>query len=225
MENLNTIKGSSILLVEDNEFNQQIASELLTDAGFKVDIAENGQKSIEMLDKRSYDIVLMDMQMPVMDGTTAGNGPGPRLMQPVVKNVILASADQVAIDAVAAKLMGFDPLEIKYIRLAHEQGLGVGDMREIEMVGDDVSGEDWGFKVGYCSHTFLAWLSWYGPTKVLQKLLFRTPLVVVPTLIGEVEQDYLYWPLKYKGVAAQWRMNTTWGQLFQRYQREGFLIS
>ena len=71
MENLNTIKGSSILLVEDNEFNQQIASELLTDAGFKVDVAENGQKSIEMLDKRSYDIVLMDMQMPVMDGTTA----------------------------------------------------------------------------------------------------------------------------------------------------------
>ncbi len=46
----------------------------------------------------------------VMDGTTAGNGPGPRLMEPIVKNVILASADQVAIDAVAAKLMGFDPL-------------------------------------------------------------------------------------------------------------------
>jgi two-component system sensor histidine kinase/response regulator len=71
IENLNTIKGSSILLVEDNEFNQQIACELLADAGFKVDVAENGQKSIEMLDKRAYDIVLMDMQMPVMDGTTA----------------------------------------------------------------------------------------------------------------------------------------------------------
>ncbi|MCX5818695.1 MAG: response regulator [Deltaproteobacteria bacterium] len=71
MENLNTIKGSSILLVEDNEFNQQIACELLADAGFKVDVAENGQKSIEMVNKRSYDIVLMDMQMPVMDGTTA----------------------------------------------------------------------------------------------------------------------------------------------------------
>jgi two-component system sensor histidine kinase/response regulator len=69
--NLAAIKGSSILLVEDNEFNQQIASELLTDAGFKVDVAENGQKSIEMLDKRAYDIVLMDMQMPVMDGVTA----------------------------------------------------------------------------------------------------------------------------------------------------------
>jgi two-component system sensor histidine kinase/response regulator len=70
-ENLNTIKGACILVAEDNEFNQQIATELLTDAGFKVDIAENGQKSIEMLDKRLYDIVLMDMQMPVMDGTTA----------------------------------------------------------------------------------------------------------------------------------------------------------
>ncbi len=51
----------------------------------------------------------------VMDGTFAGDGPGPRCMTPHVKNVILASADQVAIDAVAARLMGFDPL--KDIRL------------------------------------------------------------------------------------------------------------
>ncbi len=67
----------------------------------------------------------------VMDGTTAGNGPGPRTMFPVVKDYILASADQTAIDAVAAWMMGFDPLTIKYIRLAHEHGLGVGDMNEI----------------------------------------------------------------------------------------------
>ncbi len=159
----------------------------------------------------------------VMDGTTAGNGPGPRLMEPVVKNVILASADQVAIDAVAAKLMGFDPLSIKYIRLAHERGLGVGDVREIELVGDDVAGEDWGFKVGYSTHTFLAWLSWYGPTRVFQKFLFHTPFVVVPTFIGEAEQDYMYWPLKFKRVAEQWRTTTTWGRLFQEYQRSGCL--
>jgi len=159
----------------------------------------------------------------VMDGTTAGNGPGPRLMEPVVKNVILASADQVAIDAVAAKLMGFDPLSIKYIRLAHDQGLGVGDPREIELVGDDVSNENWGFKVGYSTHTFLAWLSWYGPTRVLQKLLFRSPIVVIPTFIGEVEQDYVYWPLKFRSVAEYWRAHTTWGQLFQKYQQEGVL--
>ena len=58
----------------------------------------------------------------IMDGTTAGNGPGPRTMYPVVKNVMLASADQVAIDAVAAKMMGFDPMSLEYIRLAHEDG-------------------------------------------------------------------------------------------------------
>jgi two-component system sensor histidine kinase/response regulator len=71
MINLEAIRSSSILLVEDNEFNQQIAVELLTDAGFRVEVAENGRESIEMLDKNAYDIVLMDMQMPVMDGTTA----------------------------------------------------------------------------------------------------------------------------------------------------------
>lgn len=160
-----------------------------------------------------------------MDGTTAGNGPGPRLMEPVVKNVILASADQVAVDAVAAKLMGFDPLSIKYIALAQEHGLGIGDPRDIEIVGDDIANENWGFKVGYSTHTFLAWLSWYGPTRVFQKLIFRSPFVIVPTMIGEAEQDYMYWPLKFKGVAEHWRQTTTWGKLFQRYQAEGHLAS
>jgi uncharacterized protein (DUF362 family) len=161
--------------------------------------------------------------LAVMDGTTAGTGAGPRMIQPVIKNVMLASSDQVAIDAVAAKLMGFDPLSIRYIRLAHEQGLGCGDPREIEVVGDDIAGQSWGFKVGRNSHSFLAWLAWYGPTRVFQKLIMRTPLVVVPTFIGEVEQDYLYWPLKYRRLAQQWMRETTWGQLFQRYQREGCL--
>src|SRR3990172_8823154 len=72
----------------------------------------------------------------VMDGTFAGDGPGPRCMIPHVKNIILASRDQVAIDAVAAKLMGMDPLSIKCIRLAHDLGLGCGDPRDIEIVGD-----------------------------------------------------------------------------------------
>lgn len=159
----------------------------------------------------------------VMDGTTAGDGAGPRMVRPVAKNVILASADPVAIDAVAARLMGFDPLKIDYIRLAHEQGLGCGDPRHIELVGDDVTGENWHFHVGHNSHSFLAWLAWYGPTRVFQKLLFRTPLAAIPTLIGEIEQDYLYWPLKYKVIAAEWRRSTEWGALFERYQQEGCL--
>ncbi len=163
--------------------------------------------------------------LAVMDGTTAGNGAGPRMIQPTIKNVILASTDQVAIDAVAAKLMGFDPLSIKYIRLAHDQGLGVGDPSAINLVGDDVSGENWGFKIGHNSHSFLAWLAWYGPTKALQKVVLRTPIVAVPTFIGEVEQDYMYWPLKYRAVARHWRETTEWGHLFEQYQQQGALVA
>jgi uncharacterized protein (DUF362 family) len=159
----------------------------------------------------------------IMDGTTAGNGEGPRLMRPEIKNILLASEDQVAIDAVAAKLMGFDPLSIKYIRLAQEHGLGMGDVRQIEMVGDDISEEKWGFKIGKNSHTFLAWLAWYGPTRFLQKLILRTPLVNIPIAIANAEQDYYYWPFKYKRIAKEWRENTTWGNLFQEYQRRGVL--
>src|SRR4030095_14573622 len=68
----------------------------------------------------------------IMDGTTAGDGPGPRTMRPVVKNIILASDDQVAIDAVAARMMGFDPMSLEYIAVAHEAGLGRGKPEEIE---------------------------------------------------------------------------------------------
>src|SRR3981081_3464203 len=82
----------------------------------------------------------------VMDGTFAGDGPGPRCMLPHTKNVLLASEDQVAIDAVAAKLMGFDPMQIKYIRMAHDLGLGCGDPREIEIAGDqEAAAENWHF--------------------------------------------------------------------------------
>jgi uncharacterized protein (DUF362 family) len=159
----------------------------------------------------------------VMDGTTAGNGSGPRMMQPVVKNVILASADQVAIDAVAARMMGFDPMGIRYIRLAHERGLGIGDVREIDLVGDDISNEHWGFHLDFNTHRILAWLAWYGPTRALQKLVLRTPLVKIPTFIGEFEQDFLYWPLKYRAIANRWMEETEWGKLFTRYRKAGYL--
>jgi uncharacterized protein (DUF362 family) len=160
----------------------------------------------------------------VMDGTTAGNGPGPRTMDPQVKNVILASADQVAIDAIAAKLMGMDPLSIGYIRLGHEQKLGIGDVREIEIVGDDISGENWHFSVGKSFHQFLGWLSWYGPTKALQKLILRTPLVIIPILVSTINHDYIHWPLIDRWKYLQWRRETPWGQLFDRYEKEGYMM-
>jgi hypothetical protein len=46
---------------------------------------------------------------------------------------------------------------------------------------------------------------------------------VIPTLIGEIEQDYLYWPLRYRRIAARWRRDTEWGRLFVRYREQGHL--
>jgi len=71
LEDMAAIKGARILLVEDNELNQEVAGEILRDAGFLVDIADNGQIAVAKVQQVSYDIVLMDMQMPVMDGVTA----------------------------------------------------------------------------------------------------------------------------------------------------------
>ena len=64
-------KGARLLLAEDNEINQLIAEELLTLAGFSVDIAENGTIAVDMVEKNNYDLVLMDIQMPETDGFSA----------------------------------------------------------------------------------------------------------------------------------------------------------
>jgi signal transduction histidine kinase/DNA-binding response OmpR family regulator len=68
---LQPVQGAHILLVEDNEINQQVASEILEQAGFFVDIANHGQEALDLLENQPYDCVLMDVQMPVMDGFTA----------------------------------------------------------------------------------------------------------------------------------------------------------
>lgn len=68
---LNAIRGARILLVEDNELNQQMVMELLSGCGIYIDIAENGQAAVDTVLKNSYDAVLMDIQMPVLDGLEA----------------------------------------------------------------------------------------------------------------------------------------------------------
>ena len=74
----------------------------------------------------------------VMDGTIAGDGAGPRTVEPRVANVLLASTDPVALDAVAARLTGLDPFGLRYLALAYALGLGCADTDAIEVVGDDV---------------------------------------------------------------------------------------
>src|ERR1700704_339 len=155
----------------------------------------------------------------IMDGTTAGNGPGPRTMIPVVKDYMLASADQVAIDAVAAKMMGFDPMTLEYIKVAHDDGLGVGDPRDIEIVGDDIRGESWGFYVGDNLASHAGDLLWFGPLKSIQKVFFHTPLVNAFIFASEAYHDYYRWPLKDRHTFETWKKETQWGRLFEAYGR------
>lgn len=152
-----------------------------------------------------------------MDGTTAGCGPGPRTMKPVITDYILASGDCVAIDAVAAKMMGFDPMSLEYIRTAHEAGLGCGDIKEIEVVGDDVSKVNLNFYVGDNLASVGGDLFWFGPLKAFQNLLFHTPLVYLFIYASFIYHDFIWYPLKGQKIVDKWQKETAWGQLFTKY--------
>ena len=157
----------------------------------------------------------------VMDGTTVGNGPGPRTMVPVRKDVMLASADQVAIDAVAAKLMGFDPLGIRYLALAGQRGLGVADTRDIELIGaSEIGEENWHFSVGDNLASRVGDLVWFGPLKRLQKLFFHTPLVYIFVAGSYVYHDYLWYPAFGRRQVRGFVRTSPWGALFERYLLE-----
>ena len=153
----------------------------------------------------------------VMDGTFAGDGPGPRAMRWHIKDRILASNDQVAIDAVAAKMMGFDPMSIRFIRLAHERGLGCGEVSEINVVGEDISQVNWQFTG--VENTFASRgqkLIYWGPLKPLENMLLRSPLVGLAFLASNLYHNG-YW-LKTKGRRRiKAAMETEWGKLFQSY--------
>jgi len=153
----------------------------------------------------------------VMDGTTAGDGPGPRTMRPQTKNLLLAGADQVAIDSVAARIMGFDPMGIGYIRLAHERGLGTGSPEDIVVVGDDVGRENWRFRVGDNLASRVGDICWFGPLKRFQNFLFRTPLVNLFVFGSECYHDWYRWPWKDRRVFERWLRESPWGALFGQY--------
>jgi hypothetical protein len=153
----------------------------------------------------------------VMDGTFAGDGPGPRCMVPHEKDILLASGDQVAIDAIAAKVMGFDPLKLDFIRLAHERGLGCGDPREIEVVGEDISDLD--FRFDGAGNTFASRgqkAIYWGPLKPVEKLLLRT--VITPwSYIASILYHDVFWYNLIGRQRVRRALQTKWGNLFLRY--------
>jgi uncharacterized protein (DUF362 family) len=75
----------------------------------------------------------------VVDGSISMDGAGPRLGTPVITNYLIAGADMVAVDAVGNKMMGYDPMDIPYVKIAHDEGLGMADLDQIEIAGIDRS--------------------------------------------------------------------------------------
>ncbi|MGH7724040.1 MAG: DUF362 domain-containing protein [Candidatus Eiseniibacteriota bacterium] len=153
----------------------------------------------------------------VMDGTVAGDGPGPRAMRPKIANLLLASRDMVAIDAIAAKLMGIDPMGLKFIRLAHESGLGVGNPSEIEILGDDVKGVNLQFSPHEDTLASRGQkLIYWGPLKPLEHFLLRTPIVPWAYAASRLYHDAYWYPFVGKPRVEK-ILESGWGKLFQSY--------
>jgi len=153
----------------------------------------------------------------VMDGTFSGDGPGPRAMRWHETDVLLASADQVAIDAVSARLQGFDPLSLPFIRLAHEKDMGIGDPQQIEILGEpELAQSNWGFVQEDTFASRGQKLIYHGWLHAFEKPLLRSPLVPWAYFASNFYHNVYWYPfIGRKRVQAA--LETKWGRLFQSY--------
>jgi hypothetical protein len=146
----------------------------------------------------------------LIDGTTAALGAGPYRLRPQVRNLLLASTDPIALDAVAARLLGRDPLrDVPYLRIAQERGLGVADLARIELVGDQAA---------------LA-----TPAPLAERLrpglaarLARTPFANLAFATESLWYERLLWALRDRDLFESWLLHSPWGRLFGEYQRNAY---
>ena len=174
------------------------------------------------------DLLLMERQLhpatfAVMDGTVCGDGAGPRTMVPFLGHRILASSDSVAIDAISAQMMGFDPMEIPFLRMAHERGLGVADPDNIEIVGDDIKGVSYGFT---SKRSFVIWgdqMLRLGFLRSLERLLLHSPLMVWAPFASNVYHDWLWYPTIGRKRIRNFD-RTGWGRLRHKRYKSGRIV-
>ena len=152
----------------------------------------------------------------VTDGTFAGSGSGPRAMSWHEKNIIIAGADQVAVDAVSAHMMGFDPMNIPFIRIADESGLGCGEITKIDILGEDVKNTNWHFNVGNTFASKGQKLIYWGPLKPLEKMLLRSWVTPLAYMASNLYHNQ-YWLNIIGRKRIKKAMKTKWGELFNKY--------
>ena len=154
--------------------------------------------------------------LAVMDGAVAGDGAGPRTMTPRVMDVVLASSDMVAIDATAARLMGFDPMTIPYLRMAHERGLGVAEARDIEIAGESLESLAQRFST---KRSFVIWgdqMLRKGPLRPFKRLALHSPLMVWAPFASWAFHDLLWYPTIGRRHIRDFE-RTGWGKLWASY--------
>ncbi len=185
------------LLTKRRHFSHQYMSEVLVD--------------LLIIQKQIHPQILS-----VVDGTVCGDGAGPRTMIPRIKNYLLAGYDQVAVDTVVARMLGFEPLELPAIKMAHDEGLGCGDFDQIEIIGEDISNINWNFKV---KRSIIIWgdqMVRKGPLQFLYPL-FRSELFFLgPTYASMIYHDMLWYPLIGRQRIKKF-YQTEWGKMFKEY--------
>ena len=133
------------------------------------------------------------------------------------KDILLASADQVAIDAVSAKLQGFDPMDLRFIRLAHEHGMGIGKPSEIKIIGYDINQEaPWGFKREDTFASTGQHMIYHGPLKPFEKILLQSPLVPWAYFASNFYHNVYWYPFVGRKRVEE-ALKTDWGQVFKKY--------
>ena len=187
------------LLTKRRHFSHQYMSEVLVD--------------LLVVQKQIHPNILA-----IVDGTVCGDGAGPRTMIPRIKNYIIAGYDQVAVDTVVAKILGFDPLKLPAIKLAHDEGIGCGDFKQIDIVGEDISQTNWNFRV---KRSIVIWgdqmvrkgaLSFINPL-LKNEIFFRGPI-----LASLVFHDMIWYPTIGKRRIKSF-MKTEWGKIFNSYPK------
>lgn len=152
----------------------------------------------------------------MMDGTVVGKGSGPRAMQWEIKNYLLASSDLVSLDATAAQMMGFNPLEIDYLRIAQDKHLGIADPTKIKVEGADISQVNWHYKRADTAASLGQKLIYKHSPLWLEKLLLQSPIVPWSYFASNFYHDFYWW-----NIWGQKRVNeflkTDWGNLFKNY--------
>jgi hypothetical protein len=185
------------LLTKRRHFSHQFISEVLVD--------------LLIIQKQIHPIILA-----VVDGAVCGDGAGPRTMIPRAKNYLLAGYDQVAVDTIVAKMLGFEPLKLPAIKLAHDEGLGCGDFDQIEIIGENISNINWNFKV---KRSIVIWgdqMVRKGKLKFMEKLLHNKIFFAGPILGSLIFHDMLWYPTIGKRIIKDF-MKTEWGKKFTSY--------